>query len=172
MRSVSLRHQVTYVFHEHQLSAATIAYNIRFGIPEATQADVHSAAATAGASQFIEQLPQGYETRLGRDGNTLSVGQKQRLCIARGLVRNSPILILDEPTSSLDVEAEADLLAALQQARRNRLVIVIAHRLSTIRAADRIVFMESGSILEEGTHQQLMAKQDGAYRRFVELQTG
>lgn len=172
MAADSLRHQVTYVFQEHQLFAETIADNIRFGIPEATQADVHRAAATAGASQFIEQLPQGYATRLGRDGNTLSVGQKQRLCIARGLVRNSPILILDEPTSSLDVEAEADLLAALQQARRNRLVIVIAHRLSTIRAADRIVFMESGSILEEGTHQQLMARQDGAYRRFVELQTG
>jgi len=172
MAADSLRRQVTYVFQEHQLFSETITDNIRFGIPEATAAEVERFAATAGASQFIDQLPQGYSTRLGRGGNTLSVGQKQRLCIARGLARNSPVLILDEPTSSLDVEAEADLLNALQQARRNRLVIVIAHRLSTIRAADRIVFMDAGTVVEEGTHIELMARQDGAYRRFVELQTG
>lgn len=172
MAADTLRHQVTYVFQEHQLFSETIADNIRFGIPEATQAEVERAATITGASQFIDQLPEKYATRLGRSGNTLSVGQKQRLCIARGLIRNSPILILDEPTSSLDVNAEADLLNALKETRRNRLVVVIAHRLSTIRAADRIYFMESGSILEQGTHDELMAKQDGAYRRFVELQTG
>jgi|TARA_Y100000310_G_C20692215_1_gene823079 ABC-type multidrug transport system fused ATPase/permease subunit len=172
MAADSLRQQVTYVFQEHQLFSETIAENIRFGSPEATQADVQRAATTAGATQFIDQLPQGYSARLGRGGNTLSVGQKQRLCIARGLARNTPVLILDEPTSSLDVEAEADLLDALQQARRNRLLIVIAHRLSTIRSADRIVFMEAGTVLEDGTHTELMARQDGAYRHFVELQTG
>ena len=117
-------------------------------------------------------LTEGLDTRLGQGGATLSVGQKQRLAIARGLVSPSPVLILDEPTAALDPEAENALVASLQHERHRRLLIVIAHRLSTIRGADRIVFIEDGQIIENGTHDQLMASQEGAYRRFVELQFG
>ena len=102
----------------------------------------------------------------------LSVGQKQRLAIARGLVSQSPILILDEPTAALDPETENALVSALQKERDQRLLVVIAHRLSTIRSADRIYFMADGRIIESGDHDTLMEKPDGAYRRFVELQTG
>ena len=99
------------------------------------------------------------------------MGQKQRLAIARALVREAPVLVLDEPTSALDAETERDLVAALQEASRDRLVVVIAHRLSTVRAADRIHYVEAGRIRESGSHDELMAREDGAYRRFVELQT-
>lgn len=130
------------------------------------------AARAAGALDFIRALPQGFETRLGRAGATLSVGQKQRLAIARGLVSRAPVLVLDEPTAALDPETENALVAALQAGRRQRLLIVIAHRLSTIRAADRICFLVDGRSLETGNHAELMAHPHGAYRGFVELQTG
>jgi ABC-type multidrug transport system fused ATPase/permease subunit len=125
----------------------------------------------AGADEFVARLPEGYRTRLGRGGGKLSVGQKQRLSIARALVRDAPVLILDEPTSALDPDTEQRLVAALREASRSRLVLVIAHRLSTVRAADQICFLHEGRIVEKGSHDELMARPGGAYRRFVDLQT-
>ena len=112
----------------------------------------------AGAHDFIHALPQGYATRLGTVISKLSVGQIQRIAIARGLLKPASVLILDEPTSDLDPETEAYLVQALQEAAKNKLVIVIAHRLSTIAGADKIVFLEDGEVREEGTHETLMAK--------------
>jgi ABC-type multidrug transport system fused ATPase/permease subunit len=167
----SLRAQIAFVFQENVLFDATIEENIRLGRPDASELEVRRAAVTAGADEFIRRLPDGYQTRLGRAGARLSVGQKQRLSIARALVRDAPILILDEPTSALDPETEQRLVDALRAASRTRLVLVIAHRLSTIRAADEILFLDRGSILERGTHAELCARPGGAYRRFVDLQT-
>ena len=167
----SLRNQITYVFQETQLFSDSIADNIRFGKPEATQAEVENVARIAGVHDFINDLPDGYDTKLGTTSSKLSVGQKQRISIARGLLRESKILILDEPTSALDPETEEYLVRSLHEAAKNRLVMIIAHRLSTIRQAHHIVFLEDGRVLEQGTDAQLMAQADGHYRRFVELQT-
>jgi ABC-type multidrug transport system fused ATPase/permease subunit len=167
----SLRSQVAFVFQETVLFDASIEENIRLAKPDATEAEIRRAARSAGADEFIRQLPQGYATPLGRAGGKLSVGQKQRLSIARALVRDAPILILDEPTSALDPKTEQQLVAALREASRDRIVIVIAHRLSTIREADQIFFIEAGRSIERGTHAELMTQPDGAYRHFVELQT-
>ena len=126
---------------------------------------------SAGCTEFVNALPAGIDTMVGRAGDTLSVGQQQRLSIARGLVRESSILILDEPTAALDPQTENALVHSLKAAAENRLVIIIAHRLSTIRHADRIVFLDDGEVREVGNHDQLMATPGGAYREFVELQT-
>ena len=168
----SLRSEVSYVFQEHLLLNESIRGNLKLANPAATEADLRRACDAAGASEFIERLPGGLDTRLGQSGDTLSVGQKQRLCIARGLVRDTRILILDEPTAALDPQTENALVRTLRQAAEGRLVIVIAHRLSTIRQADRIVFLEDGEIREVGTHDGLMGMAGSAYRRFVELQGG
>jgi ABC-type multidrug transport system fused ATPase/permease subunit len=167
----SLRSQVAFVFQETVLFDATLEENIRFARPEASEAEVRRATRVAGADEFIRRLPQGYATPLGRAGGKLSVGQKQRLSIARALVRDAPILILDEPTSALDSETEQQLVASLREASRDHIVIVIAHRLSTIRSADQILFIEEGRSIERGTHAELMQQPNGAYRHFVELQT-
>ena len=166
-----LRELVTFVFQEPMVFDDTLGANIRLGQPDADDDAVMQAAQTAGAASFIEVTPEGLQTRCGRAGSMLSVGQKQRLAIARGLVSQSPILILDEPTAALDPETENALVSALQKERDRRLLVVIAHRLSTIRSADRIYFMEDGRIIETGNHDTLMKKPEGAYRRFVELQT-
>jgi len=166
----SVRRRIAFVFQETSLFDDTVEANLRLGRPDATAAEIHRAARAAGADAFIQRLPQGYQTRLGRGGGKLSVGQKQRLAIARALVRDADVLVLDEPTSALDPETERDLVAALREASRDRLVLVIAHRLSTIRAADCIHFVYEGRIRESGVHDALMARSDGAYRRFVELQ--
>jgi ABC-type multidrug transport system fused ATPase/permease subunit len=168
----SLRSQVTYVFQEHLLMSESIRSNLRLVNPEATESEMLEACRMAEALSFIETLPDGLDTVLGRSGDTLSVGQKQRLCIARGLVRDTPVLILDEPTAALDPQTENALVRTLRQAARGRLVVVIAHRLSTIRHADSIVFLENGSVSDIGSHAELIADPDSRYRRFIELQGG
>ncbi len=167
----SLRCQVSYVFQETQLFSDSVADNIRYGAPDVTQDEIEHAARVAGAHDFIMELPDGYDTRLGTVTSKLSVGQKQRIAIARGLVKDARILILDEPTSALDPDTEAYLVSALQEAARSRLVLVIAHRLSTIAHTDRIYFIDDGEILEQGSHTELMAIDDGHYRRYVSLQS-
>ena len=167
----SLRGQITYVFQETQLFSDSILDNIRYGKPDASEEEVERVARIAGVHEFIASLPDGYSTKLGTTNSKLSVGQKQRVSIARGLLRESKILILDEPTSALDPETEEYLVRSLQEAAKNRLVIIIAHRLSTIRQADHIVFLEDGRIREQGSHEELMAIDEGHYRGFVELQT-
>lgn len=168
----SLRAGIAYVFQETFLFDGTIEDNLRLVAPNASEAQLRRALEQARASEFIERLPDGLRTRVGRGGSQLSVGQRQRLAIARALVRDSQILILDEPTSALDPDTEAALVASLREVGRDRLVLVVAHRLSTIRAADQILFLEDGSLLESGTHQELLARPGGSYRRFVELQGG
>lgn len=166
----SVREQVAFVFQETALFDASVEENLRLGRPEATDAEVRRAAQVAGADEFIGRLPNGYATRLGRAGGKLSVGQKQRLAIARALLRCSRVLVLDEPSSALDPETEQRLVAALREASRDHAVLVIAHRLSTIRSADEILFLDGGRIVERGTHEELMTRPGGWYRRFAELQ--
>ena len=168
----SLRRQVAYVFQETQLFSDSILRNIRYGNGSASREQVEAAARAAGAHDFVAALPEGYETNLGTVTSKLSVGQKQRIAIARGLVRDAPVLILDEPTSALDPETETYLVDALREAAKEKLVIVIAHRLSTIAHADRIYFLEAGEIRESGSHEALMSKRNGRYRRYVTMQSG
>nr|MCS5570155.1 ABC transporter ATP-binding protein/permease [Pseudomonadales bacterium] len=165
-----LRRHVTYVFQEHTLLSDTVRENLLLANPDATESKLHEALETAGCNEFLDKLPDGIDTVLGRSGDTLSVGQQQRLSIARGLVRDARILILDEPTAALDPQTEQRLVSALENAAKDRLVIVIAHRLSTIRHADQIIFLEDGRIVESGSEAELMARPDGPYRTFVELQ--
>ena len=172
LRVETIRRNVSFVFQEPVVFDDTVHANVALGRPQASEEEVEAALATAGALDFALSLPEGLDTRLGQGGATLSVGQKQRLAVARGLVSQAPILILDEPTAALDPETENALVNALQDELRRRLLIVIAHRLSTIRSADRVVFVEDGRVVETGSHEELMADSDGAYRRFVELQLG
>jgi ATP-binding cassette subfamily B protein/subfamily B ATP-binding cassette protein MsbA len=165
----SLRGQVGIVLQEPFLFPLTIGENIAYGRPHATLAEIEAAARAANAHEFIAELPDGYQTVLGERGATLSVGQRQRLSIARALLKNAPILILDEPTSALDAETEQTLLDALQQLTRDRTTFIIAHRLSTVRRAHRVVVLHEGRLIESGTHDQLMAA-GGAFARFHALQ--
>jgi subfamily B ATP-binding cassette protein MsbA len=165
----SLRSQIGLVTQETVLFDDTIAANIAYGMPQATRASIEAAARAAHAHDFILALDQGYETMIGERGQRLSGGQRQRLAIARAIVRDSPILILDEATSSLDAESEALVQDALVTLMRNRTSFVIAHRLSTVRRADAIVVLGQGHIIECGTHDELMARR-GAYAKLYELQ--
>lgn len=167
----SIRRRVSYVLQEHTFLSATIRHNLLLANPNATDAQMFQALEAAGCMDFISELPNGVDTRLGRGGDTLSVGQQQRLSIARGLIRESQVLILDEPTAALDPRTEQTLLNSLRRAAENRLIIVIAHRLSTIRQADQIVFIEDGEIQETGTHDELIARPTSLYREYVELQS-
>lgn len=167
----SLRRNVAYVSQQPYLFEGTIRDNIRYGRPEATDAEIEEAARLANAHAFILAQPQGYDTPVGENGMTLSGGQRQRLSIARALVRNAPILLLDEATSALDTASEAAVQKALDEAMKNRTVVVIAHRLSTVIHADKIVAMQDGRVVEEGTHETLSTRPDGLYARLHSLQT-
>ncbi|HEV8718239.1 MAG TPA: ABC transporter ATP-binding protein [Candidatus Binatia bacterium] len=167
----SLRAQIAFVFQENILFDGTIEDNIRVGKLDASEAEVQRAAEVSGAEEFIQKLPQGYQTPLGRAGAKLSVGQKQRLALARALVRDAPILILDEPTSALDPETERSFLARLREVSQTRLVLVITHRYSTAAAADQILFLDDGRIVEHGHPDDLLSRPGGAYRRYFDLQT-
>ena len=152
-------------------SKGTIRDNIRYGRPDATDAEIEDAARQAAADEFIRQQPLGYDTPVGENGVTLSGGQRQRLSIARAIVRNAPILLLDEATSALDNESEARVQQALAEVMKDRTTIVIAHRLSTVIGADDIVVMEAGRVVEQGTHAKLLAITNGVYARFYRLQS-
>jgi ATP-binding cassette, subfamily B, bacterial MsbA len=166
----SLRQHLAYVSQQPYLFEGTIRDNIRYGRPEATDAEVEEAARLAYAHDFIISQPQGYETAVGENGVTLSGGQRQRVSIARALVRNAPILLLDEATSALDTESEAAVQKALDEAMSGRTVVVIAHRLSTVVRADKIVVMQQGRVVEEGNHETLAVASDGLYARLNNLQ--
>ncbi len=164
-----VRQRMALVPQEVTLLAGSVAENIRFGAEEATDADVERAAIAAQADRFIRALPQGYATRIGERGVTLSGGQRQRIAIARALLRQAPILLLDEATSALDAESEVAVQRALESAMQGRTTIVVAHRLATIQQADRIVVLDGGRIVEEGTHATLLAR-GGLYARLASLQ--
>lgn len=165
----ALRHRMALVPQEPTIFAASVLDNIRYGRPDATEEDVRRAAALASADGFIQALPEGYDTTVGERGVTLSGGQRQRLAIARAILKDAPILLLDEATSALDAESERKVQVALEHLMEGRTTLVIAHRLATVRSADRILVMEQGQIVEEGTHEALIAK-EGLYARLARLQ--
>jgi ABC-type multidrug transport system fused ATPase/permease subunit len=155
-----LRGQIAFVLQDTVLFYGTVHDNIAYGRPEATGEEIMEAARLAFADEFISKMPKGYDTIVGERGLTLSGGQRQRIGIARAIIRNSPILILDEPTAALDTESERIVMAALEGLMKGRTVITIAHRLSTIRDADKIIVLHEGVVAEEGSHDQLLAKNE------------
>jgi len=167
----SLRKQIGVVPQDPVLMKGTIAFNISYGFPGATPEDIREAARIAGISDFIEALPKGYDTEIGERGVTLSGGQRQRVAIARAIIRDPRILIMDEATSSLDVEVEKQIQEAMEKAMQGRTSFIIAHRLSTIRNAHRIIVLSGGKVVETGTHEDLMAL-GGHYFRLYQLQFG
>jgi ATP-binding cassette subfamily B protein len=165
----ALRQRIALVPQDVVIFAASIAENIRFGRLDASEADVARAAELAGATEFINRLPQRYETLIGERGVTLSGGQRQRIAIARAILRDAPLLLLDEATSSLDAESESAVSAALARLMQGRTTLVIAHRLATVLSCDRILVLDGGRIVEQGTHAQLSAA-GGLYARLAKLQ--
>ena len=166
-----LRQQIGFVLQDTVLFLGTIRDNIAYGRPGATQEEIEAAARMANADEFIRKMPHGYETQVGERGLTLSGGQRQRIGIARAIVRNSPILILDEPTAALDTESEKLVMEALERLMEGRTVITIAHRLSTIRDAHKIVVLKDGVVAEDGTHEELVAR-NGTYAELYRIQAG
>ncbi|MFD1694477.1 ABC transporter ATP-binding protein [Roseibium aestuarii] len=165
----SLRRSIAYVSQDTFLFDLSVRDNIRLGRPEASDEEVMQAARDANAHDFITAMPKGYDSSVGEGGDQLSGGQRQRIAIARAMLRNAPILLLDEATSALDAESEAKVQAALERLMQGRTTLVIAHRLSTVMHADKIVVMDRGRCVEEGTHVALNAR-DGIYRRLCDLQ--
>jgi ATP-binding cassette subfamily B protein len=166
----SLRRQIGVVLQDGLLFDDTVAANIAYGRPDATDAEIESAARAANAHAFIEALPSGYRTYVGERGGLLSTGQRQRIAIARALLKDPPIVVLDEATSALDAEAEAQVQAGLDSLLEGRTTFVVAHRLSTVVRADRIVVLRDGRIAEIGTHASLL-RAGGHYAALVHLQT-
>ena len=151
------------------LFSGSVADNIRFGRSSASDKEVFDAARAANADDFINALPQGYDTQLGENASTLSGGQRQRLAIARAILRDAPVLLLDEATSALDSENEQVIQTAVEALSRNRTTLVIAHRLATVRNADYIVVMDEGQIVDQGSHEDLLSR-GGLYARYIKLQ--
>jgi len=175
IRTVSLydlRSQIGIVPQEVVLFNASIKENIGYGMPDATDEDIQRAAVQAKADEFIQRFPEKYAQEVGERGIKLSVGQKQRIAIARAMLRDPRILILDEPTSALDSETEKYITASFEKLMEGRTTFVIAHRLSTVRKADKILLLKEGEIAEEGKHDELMKKEGGLYRRMYELHIG
>ena len=166
----SLRQQISIVLQDVFLFYGTVRENILFGRPDATEAEIIAAAKAANAHEFILDLPDGYDTMIGERGVKLSGGQKQRLSIARAVLKDAPILILDEATSSVDTQTELLIQEALERLMKGRTTLIIAHRLSTIREADKIVVLEDNRIRETGTHEELIALEDGLYRKLYNVQ--
>ncbi|HMH44249.1 MAG TPA: ATP-binding cassette domain-containing protein, partial [Pyrinomonadaceae bacterium] len=165
----SLREQISFVLQESLLFRATVAQNIAYGKPDATHEEIVRAARLANADEFIDRMPDGYETMIGERGVTLSGGQRQRITIARAIIRDSPILILDEPSAGLDAESEKLVFDALDKLMEGKTSIVIAHRLATVRRADVIFVIDDGRVVEQGTHDELL-ETGGLYSRLYELQ--
>jgi ATP-binding cassette subfamily B protein len=169
LEPAALRRHIALVPQDTAIFGASVADNIRFGRPEARDAEIERAAELALADEFIRRLPQGYATQVGERGVTLSGGQRQRIAIARAILRDAPLLLLDEATSSLDAESETLVQAALERLMQERTTLVIAHRLATVLSCDRILVMDQGRIVEEGTHERLVAA-GGLYARLAKLQ--
>lgn len=165
----SLREQISFVLQETLLFRATVAENIAYGKPNATREEIIRAAKLANADEFIDRMPDGYDTMIGERGVTLSGGQRQRVTIARAIIRDSPILILDEPSAGLDAESEKLVFDALENLMEGKTSIVIAHRLATVRRANVIFVVDQGRVVEQGTHEELL-KNGGLYSRLYELQ--
>lgn len=157
--------QLTLVFQDVYLFDASILENIRMGWPDATDEEVKAAAAAVRVDELVARLPDGWDTRVGEGGTSLSGGERQRVSVARALLKDTPIVLLDEATSSLDTENEAAVVTGLRRLTKDRTVLVIAHRLSTIRHADQIAFLDGGRIVERGTHDELLAL-GGRYAAF------
>jgi len=170
VRLHDLRERIALVTQEPFLFDDTIGANIAYGRDGATQAEIEQAASAAAAHDFITALPQGYDTRVGEAGLRLSGGQRQRIAIARAFVKNAPILLLDEATSALDTESEALVQVALERLMTGRATLIIAHRLSTVRNADRIYVIDGGRVVEEGSHDELVARA-GLYSRLARQQS-
>lgn len=166
----SLRHNISMVFQDNFLYTGTIKDNIMMGNPDATTEELMAAIKSAHLEEMIQELPEGLETELGERGLTLSGGQRQRVAIARAMLRNAPIVILDEATSALDNESEAIVQKAMDNLMQNKTVFVIAHRLSTIKNANRIAVINEGNLVELGTHEELMAIENGEYKHLYEMQ--
>ncbi|MFQ3459077.1 ATP-binding cassette domain-containing protein, partial [Bradyrhizobium sp. UFLA01-814] len=165
----TLRAQVGFVLQETVLLRGTIRENIAYGCPGATEEQIVAAAKVANAHDYISAMPHGYDSMVGERGDTLSGGQRQRIGIARAVVRNSPIMILDEPTAALDTESEHLVIDALRQLMKGRTVIMIAHRLSTIANADKIVVLKDGVVVEQGSNDELLAL-GGVYAELHRIQ--
>jgi ATP-binding cassette subfamily B protein len=166
---LDLRRHIALVPQEAAIFATSIRDNIAFGRPDATDAQIERAADMAAATEFIRRLPQGFATMIGERGITLSGGQRQRIAIARAILRGASLMLLDEATSALDAESETLVQQALEHSMEGRTTLVIAHRLATVLSCDRILVLEQGKIVEEGTHDQLAAS-GGLYARLAKLQ--